>query len=42
MDITLADGNRAPARIMKIHMVAQREERKDKAKEGKKNLIILD
>jgi hypothetical protein len=42
MDITPADGNGAPTRIRKTHMVAQREESKDKAKDGKKNLIILD
>jgi hypothetical protein len=42
MDITPADGNEAPARIRKIHTVAQREESKDKVKDGKNNLIILD
>jgi hypothetical protein len=42
MDITPADGNGAPARIRKTHTVAQREESNDKAKDGKKNLIILD
>jgi hypothetical protein len=42
MDITPADENGAPTRIKKTHTVAQRDESKDKAKYGKKNLIILD
>ena len=42
MDITHADGNGAPTWIRKTHTVAEREERKEKAKYGKKNLIILD
>jgi hypothetical protein len=42
MDITPTNGNGALARIRKTHTVAQKEESKDKAKDGKKNLIILD
>jgi hypothetical protein len=42
MDITPADGNGAPTRIRKTYMVAQKEESKDKVKDGKKHLIILD
>ena len=42
MDITLADENGAPTQIRKTHTMAQKEESKDKAKDGKKNLIILD
>jgi hypothetical protein len=42
MDITPANGNGAPTRIRKTHTVAQREERKDKVKDGKKNIIILE
>jgi hypothetical protein len=42
MDITHVDGNGAPTRIRTTYTVAHREERKEKAKYGKKNLIILD
>jgi len=42
MDITPANGNVALAQIRKTYMVAQKEERKDKVKYGKKHLIILD
>jgi hypothetical protein len=41
MDITPVDGNGAPSRIRKTHTVAQKEESNDKAKDGKKHLIIL-
>jgi hypothetical protein len=42
MDITPANGNGSPAQIRKTCMVAQKEESKDKVKNGKKHITILD